>query len=129
MIFLSIGYKNLFLWNNPEKKFPPVKTNFSTSNNSILGYSEVSGNRKEIMFLLMTSLIIFRVSQDSWIFSFLIVFFQKIQLEVVHLEIQLILSIVWVWHLKIGPKSKKMSESIKNGTKARKTRVWNELRP
>ena len=129
MIFLLIGYKNLFHWNNLEKKFSPVKTNFSASNHLILGYSEVSGNRKEIMLLLMISLIIFRVSQASWIFSFLIFFFQKIQLEVLHLEIQLILSTVLVWHLKIDPESKKMSESIKNGTKARKTRVWNELRP
>ena len=49
MIFLLIGYKNLFHWNNLEKKFSPVKTNFSASNHLILGYSEVSGNRKEIV--------------------------------------------------------------------------------
>ena len=57
------------------------------------------------------------------------IFFQKIQQEVLHLEIQLILSILWVWHLKMGPKSKEFAESIKNDTKASKTRVWNELRP
>ena len=54
----------------------------------------------------MASQIVFR-------FWKLIFFFQKVQHEVLNLEIQLILSILWVWHLKIGPKSKKLSENIK----------------
>ena len=41
--------------------------------------------------------------------------------KVLDLEIQLVLSILWVCHLKIGPNSKKLSESIKNHTKAGKT--------
>ena len=50
-------------------------------------------------------------------------FYQKIQHKVLDLEIQLIISIFWVWHLKIGSESKKLSESIKNNPKARKTQV------
>ena len=69
----------------------------------------------------MASQIVFR-------FWKLIIFFQKVQHEVLNLEIQLILSILWVWHLKIGPKSKKLLESIKNDSNAGKARVWNELR-
>ena len=45
---------------------------------------------------------------------FLLNFFEKIQVKVLHLKIQLIFSILWVWHLKIAPKSKKWSESIKH---------------
>ena len=56
-------------------------------------------------------------------------FYQKIQHKVLDLEIQLIISIFWVWHLKIGSESKKLSESIKNNTKARKTQVENGIRP
>ena len=56
-------------------------------------------------------------------------FYQKIQHKVLDLEIQLIISIFWVWHLKIGSESKKLSESIKNNTKARKTQVENGVRP
>ena len=61
---------------------------------------------------------IFRIWQTSRIFDFLI-FFQKIQHKVLHLKIQLILSILRVWHLKIGPKTKKWSEIVENGTKPR----------
>ena len=43
-------------------------------------------------------------------------FSQKIQHKVLGLEIQLILSIVWLWHLKISVKSKK-----KNGQNVYKT--------
>ena len=34
-----------------------------------------------------------------------------------------------MWHLKIGPKSKKLLECMENDAKAGKTQVWNELRP
>ena len=53
----------------------------------------------------MATSVIFLVWQASWIFD-LMIFFQKIQQKVLDMEIQLILSILWVWHLKIGPKSK-----------------------
>ena len=45
--------------------------------------------------------------------------FQKIQHKVLYLEIQLLLSMLWVWYLKIGAKSKKLSESVKNDAKAK----------
>ena len=61
----------------------------------------------------MALLIIFRISQASWIFDFLMVFFKKVQHELPDLEIQLILSILWVWHLKIGPKPKKIVRKYK----------------
>ena len=51
----------------------------------------------------MASPVILRVWQASWIFDF---FFQKIQHEVLYLEILSILSIFWVWHIKIVPKLK-----------------------
>ena len=41
------------------------------------------------------------------------VFFKKVQHEVPDLEIQLILSILWVWHLKIGPKPTKIVRKYK----------------
>ena len=41
------------------------------------------------------------------------VFFKKVQHELPDLEIQLILSILWVWHLKIGPKPKKIARKYK----------------
>ena len=53
----------------------------------------------------MATSITFLVWQASWIFD-LMIFFQKIQQKVLDMEIQLILSILWVWDLKIGPKSK-----------------------
>ena len=57
----------------------------------------------------MATSVIFLVWQASWIFD-LMIFFQKIQQlffqKVLDMEIQLIRSILWVWHLKIGPKSK-----------------------
>ena len=53
----------------------------------------------------MGTSITFLFWQASWIFA-LMIFFQKIQQKVLDMEIQLILSILWVWHLKIGPKSK-----------------------
>ena len=46
------------------------------------------------------------------IFLIFFFFFQKIWHNVLHLKIQLILSILWMWHLKLGPKSNKWSESI-----------------
>ena len=61
----------------------------------------------------MALLIIFRIWQASWIFDFLMVFFKKVQHEVPDLEIQLILSILWVWHLKIGPKPTKIVRKYK----------------
>ena len=46
-----------------------------------------------------------RVWRASRIFDFVNEFFsQKIQHKVLGLEIQLILSIVWLWHLKISVK-------------------------
>ena len=62
-----------------------------------------------------------RVWRAYKILSFPKNFFQKIHHKVLYLEIQLILS--------IGPKLKKLLESIKNDTKATTMRVWNELRP
>ena len=53
----------------------------------------------------MATSVIFLVWQASWIFD-LMIFFQKIQQKVLDMEIQLILSILWVWDLKIGTKSK-----------------------
>ena len=56
-----------------------------------------------------------RVWRAYKILSFPMNFFQKTHHKVLHLEIQLILS--------IGPKLKKLLESIKNDTKATTTRV------
>ena len=38
-------------------------------------------------------------------------------LEYLSLEIQLIISVFWLWHLKISAKSEKWSKSVKNDTK------------
>ena len=59
-----------------------------------------------------------RVWWASRIFHFVNEFFsQKIQHKVLSLEIQLILSILWLWHLKISAKSKKIiKKSVKNDT-------------
>ena len=122
-----IGYKTLLLWDNWEKNFSPATANFSASNHLILGYS--TGNWKEIMCLLMASPLIFSVWQVSWIFDFLMIFCKEFSVKFCIKEIQLILSILWVWHLKIVPKSEILSESIKYDTKATKTRVWNEPQP
>ena len=46
-----------------------------------------------------------------------------------HMKIQLTISILWVWHLKIDPKSKNWSESIKNYIKTGITLAWNEQQP
>ena len=40
-----------------------------------------------------------------------------------HLEIQLILPMLWVWYLNIDPKSKNGQKVLKNDTKAVKARV------
>ena len=40
------------------------------------------------------------------------------QQKIPHLEIPLIFSILWVWHLKTDLKSKKWSECVKNDAKA-----------
>ena len=60
-----------------------------------------------------------RVWQASRIFDFVNEFFpQKIQHEVLSLGMQLILSILWLWHLKISGKSiKKWSKSVKTTLK------------
>ena len=50
-----------------KKKFSPVTANFSTSNHLILGYS--TGNRKEIMWLLMASPLIFSLTFFNDFFS------------------------------------------------------------
>ena len=92
-------------------------------------FPEIGKTQKETIWLLMATPIIFRVWRASRKFHFLIKFFQKIQHKVLGLEIQSILSILWVWHLKIGRKSKNLSDSIRNDTKAGKTWLWNELRP
>ena len=71
-----------------------------------------------------------RVWQVSRIFDSVKEFFpQKIQHKVLGLEIQLILSILWLWHLEISVKSKKWSKSVKNDIKDGIMSVWNELRP
>ena len=55
-----------------------------------------------------------RVWRASRIFDFVNeFFFQKIQHKVLGPEIQLILSILWLWHLKISAKSKKMVKECK----------------
>ena len=46
-----------------------------------------------------------------------------------HMKIQLTISILWVWHLKIDPKLKNWSESIKNHIKTGITLAWNEQQP
>ena len=53
-------------------------------------------------------------------------FSKKIHYKVLDLETQLIFSILWAWSL--GPKSKKLPESLKAKLKLEK-RVWNELQP
>ena len=71
-----------------------------------------------------------RVWRASRIFDFANEFFsQKIQHKGLGLEIQLILSILWLWRLKISVKSKKWSKSVKNDTKDEIMWVWSELRP
>ena len=71
-----------------------------------------------------------RVWWTSTIFDFVIDFFsEKIQHEVLILDLQLILSFLWLRHLKMSTKSKKWSKSIKNDTKDGIIWVWNELRP
>ena len=66
-----------------------------------------------------------RVWHPSRIFDFADEFFpQKMQHKDLNLGIQLILSILWLWHLKISGKSiKKMIKKCKNNTKHRITRV------
>ena len=55
-----------------------------------------------------------RVWRASRIFDFVNEFFsQKIQHKVLSLEIQLILSILWLWHLKISGKSIKQKRGQK----------------
>ena len=39
-------------------------------------------------------------------------FSRKIQLKILLLYIQLIFSIVWLWHLKMDPKSKKNGQEV-----------------
>ena len=72
-----------------------------------------------------------RVWHPSRIFDFADEFFpQKMKHKDLSLGIQLILSILWLWHLKISGKSiKKMIKKCKNNTKHRITRVWNEPGP
>ena len=50
-------------------------------------------------------------------------------LEYLSLEIQLIISVFWLWHLKISAKSEKWSKSVKNDTKDGIMWVWDELWP
>ena len=70
-------------------------------------------------------------SQTSIKFDFVNKFFsQEIHHKVLSLGIQLIFSILWLWHLKISGKSvKKMVKKCKNNTKNRITWVWNKLGP
>ena len=59
-----------------------------------------------------------RVWPASRIFDFVNEFFsQKIQHKVLSLEIQLISSMLWLWHLKLSAKSKKWSKRVKNDAK------------
>ena len=58
------------------------------------------------IFLLIATPRIFRAWWASRNF-FLWFSFQKIQHKILPLETQLIFSILWVWHLKMGPKSNK----------------------
>ena len=78
-----------------------------------LNYVEVFRNRKEIIWLLMASPIIFRFLQGSWIFDFFLWFFFK-----------RFSKSYWSGHPKIDPKispeSKKLSEIIKTDSKAGK---------
>ena len=82
----------------------------------------MSGNRKEIIWLLIATSIIFRVWQAFWIFDFFNDFFflQKIQHKVLNLEIQLTFFILWVWHLKMGTKSKNYQKVSKTTLKLEK---------
>ena len=111
--------------------------NSSASNHPILVFlscPQVSGKWKKPKINYITAddyTDKIRVWQASRIFDFVNEFFpQKIQHEVLSLGIQLILSILWLWHLKISGKSiKKMVKKCKNNTKNGITWVWNELRP
>ena len=72
----------------------------------------------------MAMLKILRVWQASGIFHFFNDFFQKIQHKTLHLEIQFIFYRLLRLALKNGSKvKKKCSESAKNDTKTRITRV------
>ena len=59
-----------------------------------------------------------RVWRASSIFDFVNKFFYpKIQHRVLVLEVQLVLSILWLWQLKISVKLKQWSKSVKYDTK------------
>ena len=81
--------------------------NFSALNQLslvFLSYPKVSGNRKKPKRYYMADG--GWIWWDSWIFDFFYwIFFQKIQHKVLDPEIQFILSIFCVWHLKISPNS------------------------
>ena len=70
-------------------------------------FLEIGKNQKEIMWLLMVTP---RKSGSGELLEYLILlmifFSQKIQEKVLGLEIQLILSILWLCHLKISVKLK-----------------------
>ena len=107
------------------KIFSPVTANSSASNRAILVFlscPQVSGKWKKLKINYMaadgyTNKI--RVWRASRIFDLVNEFFpQKIQRKVFSLGIQLILSILWVWHLKISEKSiKKWSIKVKTTLK------------
>ena len=70
----SIGSKNLFFWDNREKKISPVTANFPSQLILVfLSYLEVSGNQQKPKRNYMTAdghTIIFRVWWASWMFDF-----------------------------------------------------------
>ena len=115
-----IGFKNLSFWDN--RKFSPQLQLILLLWIDQFWFSwvlQVSGNRQKpkgnYMAADYTKKI--RLWRDCRIFDFVNVFFsQKIQHKVLSLEIQLILSILWLWDLKISAKSKKLSKSVKNDT-------------
>ena len=75
----------------------------------------------------MATSIIFRVWQASWTFDFFNDFLKKDSALSPRSGNPIDFFHPLGWHLKIGPKSKKIVRNYKNGTKTGKPRVWNEL--
>ena len=113
-----IGSKNLSFSDN--RKFSPqlqLISSFESTNFDFPVFckcQEISKNGKEIIWLLMVSP---RKPGSGEL------------LEYLSLEIQLIISVFWLWHLKISAKSEKWSKSVKNDTKDGIMWVWDELWP